>query len=382
MSRSGAVAVAAALVIALVISLGACSKSKDPAAGKKPEKSAAPVPVTVTTVTRKSVPVRLAAIGTVEASATVALKARIDGEITAVRFTDGATVARGQILFELDDRALRSRADELRANVERDRAMVANQRSREQRFRDLREKGFVSDDAWQQARTDRDAAVATLAANEAALAAAQVSLSYTRITAPVAGRIGRAVLQTGNAVKANDVTPLAVINAVSPAYISFPVPEQRLADLRARLAAGPLPVTATPTGGTGSIADGRLTFVDNSVDSATGTVRLRATFPNRDEALWPGQFARVSVTLRDDPEAIVTPADSVQSGPKGTYLYVLKQDQTVELRPVVVDRTEGPDAVIASGVAPGEIVVVSGQLRLTPGARASPARNGQPAKSP
>lgn len=378
MIRPGAVAVAAALAFLL----GACSKDED--AGKKPEKSAvpAPVPVSVSTVTRKSVPVRLAAVGTVEASATVALKARIDGEITAVRFTDGAAVKRGQILFELDDRELRSRADELRANVQRDRAMVANQRAREQRFRDLREKGFVSDDAWQQARTDRDAAVATLAANEAALAAAQISLSYTRITAPVSGRIGRAVLQTGNAVKANDVTSLAVINAVSPAYISFPVPEQRLADLRSRLASGPLPVTATPTGGTGSIDDGRVTFVDNSVDSATGTVRLRATFPNRDEALWPGQFARVSVTLREDPEAIVAPAESVQTGPKGAYVYVLKPDQTVELRPVVVDRTEGPDAVIASGVAPGEIVVVSGQLRLTPGARASPARNGPAAKSP
>jgi len=376
--RAGAVVVAAAFAL----TLGACSKDADPGAGKKLEKAAAPVPVTVTTVTRKSVPVRLAAVGTVEASATVALKARIDGEITAVRFTDGAAVTRGQILFELDDRALRSRAAELRANVQRDRAMVANQRTREQRFRDLREKGFVSDDAWQQARTDRDAAEATLAANEAALTAAQVALSYTRITAPVSGRIGRALLQTGNAVKANDVTALAVVNAVSPAYVSFPVPEQRLADVRARLALGALPVAATLAGGTGSIDDGRLTFVDNSVDSATGTVRLRATFANRNEALWPGQFARISVTLREDPEAVVTPAESVQTGPKGTYVYVLKQDQTVELRPVKVDRTEGPDAVIASGVAPGEVVVVAGQLRLTPGARASPTRNGTPAKSP
>lgn len=378
MIRPGAVAVAAALAL----SLGACSKESEPGDGKKAAKASAPVPVTIATVTRKSVPVRLDAVGTVEASATVALKARIDGEITAVRFTDGAAVSRGQILFELDDRALRSRAAELRANVQRDRAMVANQRTREQRFRDLREKGFVSEDAWQQARTDRDAAEATLAANEAALAAAQVSLSYTRITAPVAGRIGRAVIQTGNAVKANDVTALATINAVSPAYVSFPVPEQRLADVRARLAHGALPVTATPAGGSTRIDDGRLTFVDNSVDSATGTVRLRATFPNRDEALWPGQFARVSVTLREDPEAVVAPTESVQIGPKGSYVYVLKQDQTVELRPVKVDRTEGPDTVIASGVAPGDVVVVSGQLRLTPGAKASPTRNGPPAKSP
>lgn len=378
MIRPGAVAVAAALAL----TLGACSKGSESGDSKKAGKTSAPVPVTIATVTRKSIPVRLDAVGTVEASATVALKARIDGEITAVRFTDGAAVSRGQVLFELDDRALRSRAAELRANVQRDHAMVANQRTREQRFRDLREKGFVSDDAWQQARTDRDAAEATLAANEAALAAAQVSLSYTRIAAPVAGRIGRAVIQAGNAVKANDVTALATINTVSPAYISFPVPEHRLADVRTRLAHGTLPVTATPAGGSARIDDGRLTFVDNSVDSTTGTVRLRATFPNRDEALWPGQFARVSVTLREDPEAVVAPTESVQVGPKGTYIYVLKQDQTVELRPVKVDRTEGPDTVIATGVAPGDVVVVSGQLRLTPGAKASPTRNGSPAKSP
>jgi multidrug efflux system membrane fusion protein len=141
-------------------------------------------------------------------------------------------------------------------------------------------------------------------------------------------------------------------------------------------------VTATPAGGSARIDDGRLTFVDNSVDSATGTVRLRATFPNRDEALWPGQFARVSVTMREDPEAVVAPTESVQIGPKGSYVYVLKQDQTVELRPVKIDRTDGPDTVIASGVAPGDVVVVSGQLRLTPGAKASPTRNGPPAKSP
>ena len=373
---------AAVAVTALAFTLAACSKGGEPAAGAKKPGGATPVPVTVATVTKKSVPVHITAVGTVEASTTVTLKARMDGEITAVRFEDGAHVARGQVLFELDDRALRSRLAELRANVQRDRALAANRRIREQRFRDLLAKGFVSDDAWQQARTDREAADATLSANEAALAAAQVNLSYTRITAPVAGRIGRAVVQAGNAVKANDVSALAVIHALSPVYVSFPVPEQLLASVRARLAHGPLPVTATPTGAAGTVGDGRLTFVDNSVDAATGTVRLRATFPNRDEALWPGQFARVSVTLREDPEALVVPAESVQTGPKGTYVYVLKQDQTVELRPVKMDRTEGPDAVVAAGLTDGEIVVSSGQLRLTPGARASSKRNEPPAKSP
>lgn len=373
---------AAVALAALACTLVACSKGGEPVADAKKPGAGAPVPVTVATVAKKSVPVRIAAVGTVEASTTVSLKARMDGEITAVRFEDGAHVARGQVLFELDDRALRSRVAELRANVQRDRALATNQRAREQRFRDLREKGFVSDDAWQQARTDRAAADATLGANEAALSTAQVNLSYTRITAPVAGRIGRAVVQAGNAVKANDVSALAVIHALSPVYVSFPVPEQLLASVRARLAHGSLPVTATPAGAAGTVGDGRLTFVDNSVDPGTGTVRLRATFPNRDEALWPGQFARVSVTLRDDPEAIVAPAESVQTGPKGTYVYVLKLDQTVELRPVKVDRTEGQDAVVASGLKEGEIVVRSGQLRLTPGARATSRRDDPPAKSP
>jgi len=379
-TRPGA-AVAAA---ALVCMLSACSKGGEstgsPPAGKSGV--AAPVPVLVASVVQKPMPARIAAVGTVEASTTVSLKARMDGEITAVRFADGARVARGQVLFELDDRALRARAAELRANVQRDRALAANHRSREQRFRDLRAKGFVSDDAWQQARTDRESAEATQAANEAALAASQVDLSYTRIAAPAAGRIGRAMLQAGNAVKANDTAPLAVIHVLTPVHVSFPVPEQHLAEVRARLAQGPLPVTATPTGTTAEIADGRLTFVDNNVDSATGTVRMRATFPNRDEALWPGQFARVSVTLREEPAAIVAPSEAVQTGPKGTYVYVLKPDQTVEQRPVKVDRTEGPDSVIAGGLADGEIVVTSGQLRLTPGARAAPKQNAPPAKSP
>lgn len=360
------------LALAAVLALAACSKGETPAGGAKPK--ASEVPVTVAAVARKSVPVRLQAVGTVEASTTVAVKARMDGQITAVRFADGAPVARGQVLFELDDRALRAQVAQAQAVVQRDRAQIENLKGREERFRELVRQGFYSADAYEQVRTDLAAARATLAADEAALAAAQVQLSYTRITAPVAGRASRALIQVGNAVKSTDPAPLTTIATLAPAFVSVTVPEQQLPGIRAQLAKGPLGVVATLPGSTDVAAEGRLDFVDNAVDRMTGTVRLRATFPNRDEALWPGQFVRTAITLREQPDAIVVPSEAVQTGPKGSYVFVVKPDRTAELRPVKVDRTEGPDTVVAEGVAPGESVVTVGQIRVTPGAKLAPTQ--------
>lgn len=356
------------IALAAAVAVVACSKGETPAGGTKPKVTE--VPVTVAAVARRSVPVRLSAIGTVEASTTVAVKARMDGQITAVRFADGAAVARGQILFELDDRALRAQLAQAQAVVQRDRAQIANLKSREERFRELVRQGFYSADAYEQVRSDLDAARATLAADEAAVAAAQVQLSYTRITAPVAGRAGRALIQVGNAVKSTDPAPLTTIATIAPAFVGLMVPEQQLPGIRAQLAKGPLAVVATASDGT--TAEGRLDFVDNMVDRDTGTVRLRATFPNRDEVLWPGQFVRASVTLREQPDAIVVPGEAVQAGPKGSYVFVVKADKTAELRIVKVDRTEGSETVIAEGLAPGESVVTVGQIRVTPGAKLAP----------
>lgn len=356
------------IALAAAFAVVACSKADNPGGGGKAKVTE--VPVTTAAVVRKSMPVRLSAIGTVEASTTVAVKARMDGQITAVRFADGAAVARGQVLFELDDRALRAQLAQAQAVVQRDRAQVANLKSREERFRELVRQGFYSADAYEQVRADLDAARATLAADEAAVAAAQVQLSYARITAPVAGRASRALIQVGNAVKSTDPAPLTTIATLAPAFVAMTVPERELPGIRAQLAKGPLPVVATLPDA--SRAEGRLDFIDNMVDRDTGTVRLRATFPNRDEVLWPGQFVRASVTLREQPDAVVVPGEAVQAGPKGSYVFVVKPDRTAELRIVKVDRTEGADTVIAEGLAPGESVVTAGQIRVTPGAKLAP----------
>jgi multidrug efflux system membrane fusion protein len=355
----------AASALALPL-LAACSGGDDAKAGDKP-KAAPAVPVTTAAVVRKSMPLKLEAIGNVEPSTTVAVKSRIDGQITAVHLADGRDVAKGDLLFELDARALEAQVRQMEATLQRDRALVANQVAKEQRYSELLAQGFISPDAYNQIKTDLDAGRATADANEASLQAARVQLSYTRIHAPIAGRAGKVQIQLGNVVKANDTTPLVTINAVMPIYVSFAVPEQHLARIRSFLAKGALAVRARPTGDTQTASEGTLTFIDNAVDQQTGTIRLRATFPNRDNALWPGQFASVTVTLDRQDNAIVVPADALQNGPKGPYVYVVKSDSSAEMRSVKVDRTDGPEAVIAEGVHEGETVVVSGQIRLTPG---------------
>lgn len=348
--------------------LAACSDNGAAPPGAK-SKPAVAVPVTTAQALRKTMPLKLQAIGNVEASTTVIVKSRIDGQITAVHLQDGHDIARGQLLFELDARALEAQVRQMQAAVQRDLALVANNAAKEKRYAELLQQGFISADAYNQIRTDLDAARATAAANEAALEAARIQLSYTRIVSPITGRAGKVMIQLGNVVKANDTLPLVTINAVAPIYVSFAVPEQHLPTIRAFLAKGPLAVRAVPTGESRAESEGRLSFIDNAVDQLTGTIRLRATFPNRDNVLWPGQFANVTLTLDRQENALVIPADAVQNGPKGAFVYVIKPDSSAEMRSVRVDRTDGPEAVIGEGLKDGETVVTSGQIRLTPGAK-------------
>lgn len=353
-------------VLALSIITG-CSDNG--AAQQAKTKTAAAVPVTTAPVVRKTMPVKLQAIGNVEPSTTVVVKSRMDGQITAVHLQDGSDVTKGQLLFELDARALEATLRQMQAAVQRDRALVANNEGKERRYAELLQQGFISPDAYNQIKTDLEAARATAGANEAAMESARVQLSYTRIVSPITGRAGKVMIQLGNVVKANDTLPLVTLNAVAPIYVSFAVPEQNLPMIRAFLAKGALAVRATPTGETHAESQGQLTFIDNAVDQQTGTIRLRATFPNRDNVLWPGQFANVTVTLDQQDNAIVIPADALQTGPKGPFVYVIKPDSSAEMRTVKVDRTDGADAVIAEGLKDGEMVVTSGQIRLTPGAK-------------
>ncbi len=329
--------------------------------------AAAAVPVTTAPVVRKTVPMRLYAIGNVEAYTSVAVKARVDGQIVSVHFKEGDEVRQGAVLFEIDPRAFAAALRQAQANLLKDQALLDRAVEQEKRYKDLLARNFISPDAYEQVRTNAETAKATVAADQAAIESAKLSLDYCTIRSPITGYAGRIQIQQGNLVKANDVNPLVTINQVVPISVSFSVPEQDLDEIRRFQADGELEVEVRPADSTRGPISGKLSFVDNAADATTGTIRLKAEFANADKRLWPGQFVNVVLTLHEQKDALVTPAASLQNGPNGQYVFVVRPDQTVELRDVKVARTEGDDAVIASGLAPGDTVVTAGQLRLAPG---------------
>jgi multidrug efflux system membrane fusion protein len=359
-------AIAAALaVVALAVGLAAQYNKESRAAVRK---APVAVPVTVAPVTAKTVPVRLYAIGNVEPFTTVAVKARVDGQILSVHFNEGDEVRQGQLLFEIDPRPFAAALQQVQANLLRDRALVDRAADQEKRYKELLQKKFISADAYGQVKTNLDSAAATIRADEASIASAKLQLEYCSIRSPVTGYAGKIAIQRGNLVKANDTGPLVTINQVVPIYASFSVPEQNLSDVRLHQAKGDLRVQANVPRVAAPI-EGKLIFVDNSADLSTGTIKLKATFPNKDKAMWPGQFVNIAMTLYEQQDAIVAPSVAVQNGPTGQYVFVVKADQTVEMRPIKVARTEGDDTVVADGLKVGDQVVTVGQLRLAPGMR-------------
>jgi multidrug efflux system membrane fusion protein len=331
-------------------------------------KGPAGIPVVVTQAVVRSLPVRLNGIGNVEAIATVALKARVDGQITVVNFKEGQEVRKGEVLFRIDQRPFEAALRQAEANYLRDRAQRDHARAQATRYQELLEKNFISKDAYAQFRTNAETAEAIAKASEAALENARLNLAYCTITAPIDGYVGRTLLQAGNLVKANDVSPLVVINQVRPIYVNFAIPEQSLATLRQYMAGGQLPVEALSPGADKPLALGKVVFVDNAVDPNTGTIKVRAQFDNESAILWPGQFVNVSVRLYEQPDAVVIPSRAVQTGPQGQYVYVINPDLVAEVRKVTVDRTDG-DSVVVHGIAKDERVVTRGALRLAPGAK-------------
>ena len=344
-----------------------------------PPKSIAAVPVTTAPVILKTVPVRLYAIGNVEPYTTVAVKARVDGQLVSVRFKEGDEVRQGAVLFEIDARPFAASLKQAQANLLKDRALYDRAKEQDKRYKDLLAKNFISTDAYEQVRTNAETAAATVAADEAAIDNAKLSLEYCTIRSPVTGYAGHIQIQQGNLVKANDTNSMVTLNQVVPIYTSFSVPEQNVAYVRRYQADGELKVAASFANATHPPMAGRLSFVDNSADATTGTIKLKAEFPNSDKALWPGQFVNVVLTLREQKDAIVTPSSSVQSGPTGQYVFVVKADSTVELRNITITRAEGDDTVVASGLKAGDIVVTVGQLRLAPGTKVNV---GKPVESP
>ena len=334
------------------------------------------VPVTVAPVVTKSVPVRLYAIGNVEPSTTVALKARVDGQIVSVAFKEGDQVKQGATLFEIDRRPFEALLRQAQANLAKDKALLDHANQQEKRYKELLDQKFISPDGYEQVRTNAETAAATVGADEAAIETVRLSLDYCTIRSPITGYAGKIMIQQGNLVKANDTSPLVVLNQIVPVFVEFSVPEQRLPDVRRYQADGELQVSAALVDSSHAAATGTLSFIDNTTDVATGTIKLKAEFRNVDTALWPGQFVNVVLTLTQQKDAVVTPSRAIQNGPNGQYAFVVRPDQSVELRPVKVARTEGDDAVVASGLTSGEQVVTTGQLRLAPGIKVAPGDAG------
>jgi multidrug efflux system membrane fusion protein len=327
-----------------------------------------PVPVTVTTVGVKTVPVEVRAIGNVEALATVSVKALVAGTVEQANFREGQDVKKGDLLFQLDERPFRATLLQLEANLARNEAELKNAQSQAERAEKLWHDGIVSREQYDSFRTNADALSAAVRADQAMIERARIDLEYCTIRSPIDGRTGSLLFHPGNIAKLND-TVLVVINQMDPIYVSFSVPEMHLSKVKQRLGADRLPVTVTIPGEEAFSSEGTLAFIDNSVDTKTGTIRLKATFNNRERRLWPGQFVNVTLRLSTNEGAVVVPTQTVQTGQSGFYVYVVKSDMTTELRPVLPGNEIAGLTVIQKGLQQGETVVTDGQLRLYPGAK-------------
>lgn len=362
MNSSSRFSLTAALAVSfLPLGLVACGQGNSKPAARPG------VPVVIGTVTREDVPVEWRGVGAVEPITSVAIKSQVGGALVAVHFQDGHDVRQGDLLFTIDERPFAAALRSAEAQLERDRALSQSAKAEAQRYADLVKKEFVT-----QSETDDKSAramslEATVHADEAQVESARLDLQYCRIVSPLTGRTGSVLVKQGNVVKANDDKPLVVIQQMAPIRVAFSLPQQFLGQVRARSQASTLMASVKAPEDPGPPHAGALVFIDNAVDSASGTIAVKAEFTNQDRELWPGQFVNVDLVLDTDHDAVVAPSQSVQSGQGGEYVFVVKDDQTVEMRPVVVRRAAGDKTVIAKGLEPGEKVVVEGQLRLQPG---------------
>jgi len=379
------------MLAGFALAIAGCTSKGSQSTGHKGEGG---VPVTVAMATHRDVPLQIEVIGNVEAYSAITVKAQVGGEITQVHFHEGDYVKAGDMLFTIDPRPLNAMVNEVEANLAKDEAALgqaeanlvrdtAQQKyaqSQADRYGRLFQSGIVSKDQAEQMRSNADALAAAVKADEAAVRSARavigatratvenarLQLGYTTIRSPINGRTGNIMVKQGNIIAANTVD-LTIINQVEPIYVTFAVPEAQLPDIKRYMAAGKLPVHATPQADATAQEQGVLTFVDNTVDSTTGTIKLKGTFANTGHKLWPGVFVQVTLRLATQPNAVVVPNQAVQTGQEGPFVFVVKADRSVESRPVITGSRMDQDIVIANGLQAGETVVTEGQIRLAPG---------------
>jgi membrane fusion protein, multidrug efflux system len=363
----------AALAALLAASLAVSSCSSKTAANA-PDLA---VPVSVAKAVKKTVPIELSAISTGAAYSTVQIKGQVNAVLKEVHFKQGDFVKKGDLLFTLDARPFQASLAQAQANLDRDKAQADLTTVQAERYKKLYDQGIAPKEQYDQMLANAAAQQGSVHADEAAVESAKLQLQYCAIYSPVDGRTGALQVSAGNLVKENDVPVLVVINQIAPLFEDFSAPEQYLGMIKKYMAGGRLQIEATPYGDTVP-EKGYLTFVDNTVDNTTGTIKLKGTFDNTDHRLWPGQFANVSLRLSEEENATVVPTQAVQTGQTGDFVFVINSDQRAESRPVKVARTLGAESVIAKGIDPGETVVTDGQLRLIPGVKVQikPAEQG------
>ena len=348
--------------IPVALVLGACGPKKEPPRDRPP------VPVQVASSRVESVPLQIRAIGNIEASNTVAIKAQVSGVVSRVHFREGQDVQKGDLLFTIDPRPFEASLKQAEAALAKDLAQAKYAQEQVRRYGDLVKDGIVTQDQFDQVRANADANAAAIASDRAAIENARIQLGYCYIRSPISGRTGNLAVNVGNMVKANDVPVLVTINQLSPIYATFSVPERDMVEIRKYLGRG-VRVEAFVTGDESKGETGGISFLDNAVDTATGTIKLKGTFANSNRRLWPGQYVNVVITLTTLENSVVVPTQAVQTGQQGQYVFVLKQDQTVEQRPITVGVASGSSTIVTRGLNPGETVVTDGQVRLIPGAK-------------
>ncbi|HQA46693.1 MAG TPA: efflux RND transporter periplasmic adaptor subunit [Phycisphaerae bacterium] len=373
-------------IFMLGLSLGGCEKLS----GKNGSRAAArgeskPAPVVVARAERKNMPLQIEAIGWAESYQSVQVKSRVDGHLTEIHITEGQNVKAGDLLFTIDPRPFQAAVHLAEANLARDRALPEDARRDFEWLDGLFKEQSATEREHGRAKAKLDAALATVRADEAALEQARLDLEYCTIRSPIDGRAGDLLVDRGNMIKANETT-LVHIEQISPIYVSFSTAEQHLSTIKQYMREGELRVRVVIPGDSGGPEMGMLTFLDSKVDTTTGQIRLKGTFQNENRRLWPGQYVNVTLLLAMRRDQVVIPSHALQTGQKGTFVFVLKEGNVVEVRPVIPGETVEHQTIIESGLEAGEVVVTEGQLRLVDGARveikAADSRPAQPEDTP